>query len=53
MKEFLYVADQMDKGHADPKAIVTHQIPLCDLPAMMDTLRGSNSETKVHVRLVS
>ena len=24
MKEFLYIADQMDKGHCDPKAIITN-----------------------------
>ena len=49
MKEFIYIADQMDKGHADPKAIITNVISLPDLPAMMATLRGSNDETKVHV----
>ena len=49
MKEFLYIADQMDKGHTDPKMIITNDIPLLDLPAMMQTLRGSNAETKVHV----
>ena len=51
MKEFLYIADQMDKGHCDPKAIITNEIPLAELPAMFDTLRGANSETKVHVRM--
>jgi len=49
MKEFLYIADQMDKGHCDPKAIITSEIDLKSLPAMFDTLRGSNNETKVHV----
>ena len=49
MKEFTYVADQMDKGHCDPKAIITNDIPLADLPTMMDVLRGPNEETKVHV----
>ena len=49
MKEFFYIADQMDKGHADPKAIITRDIPLASLPAMIDTLRGPNNETKVHV----
>jgi threonine dehydrogenase-like Zn-dependent dehydrogenase len=49
MKEFLYIADQMDKGHVDPKAIVTNEVPLIDLPATMDRLRGPNEETKVHV----
>jgi threonine dehydrogenase-like Zn-dependent dehydrogenase len=51
MKEFIYIADQMDKGHADPKAIITRDIPLTDLPAMIDVLRGPNNETKVHVCL--
>ena len=51
MTEFIYIADQMDKGHADPKAIITREIPLTELPSMMTTLRGSNNETKVHVRL--
>jgi threonine dehydrogenase-like Zn-dependent dehydrogenase len=51
MKEFLYIAEQMDKGHADPKAIVTREIDLAGLPAMMQALRGPNDETKVHVCL--
>lgn len=51
MKEFLYIADQMDKGQADPKAIITRQIELTQLPAMMETLRGPNNETKVQVSL--
>ena len=50
MKEFIYIADQMDKGHADPKAIVTREISLMELPSMMTQLRGPNNETKVHVR---
>lgn len=49
MKEFHYIADQMDKGHCDPKAIITRDIALADLPKMMDLLRGPNEETKVHV----
>jgi len=51
MREFLYIADQMDKGHTDPKAIITDKIPLLELPAMMEHLRGPNTETKVHVLL--
>ena len=51
MREFLYIADQMDKGHADPKAIITNEITLDAMPAMIDTLRGPNNETKVHVKL--
>jgi L-iditol 2-dehydrogenase len=51
MKEFIYVAEQMDKGRCDPKAIITNEIPLSGLPAMFDVLRGPNDETKVHVTL--
>jgi (R,R)-butanediol dehydrogenase/meso-butanediol dehydrogenase/diacetyl reductase len=39
----------MDKGHCDPKAIITNDIPLAGLPQMFDVLRGPNNETKVHV----
>jgi L-iditol 2-dehydrogenase len=51
MKEFIYIADQMDKGHVDPKAIISRDISLSELPAMIDVLRGPNNETKVHVCL--
>lgn len=56
MREFLFIAGMLDRdriyggGHADPKAIVTGNIGLADLPAMFETLRGPNAETKVHVR---
>ena len=53
MKEFIYIAQQMDKGHADPKAIVTREVPLPELPSMMTALRGANEETKVHVRMTT
>jgi L-iditol 2-dehydrogenase len=49
MTEFLYIADQMDKGHCDPKAIVTSTVPLLNLAGTMEKLRGANEETKVHV----
>ena len=49
MQDFLYIADQMDKGHVDPKLIVSNEIPLIELPGMFDALRGPNNETKVHV----
>jgi threonine dehydrogenase-like Zn-dependent dehydrogenase len=49
LRDFLYIADQADKGHCDPKAIISNRIGLAALPAMVDTLRGSNDETKVHV----
>jgi threonine dehydrogenase-like Zn-dependent dehydrogenase len=49
-RDFLYIADQMDKGHTDPKAIVTSEALLSDLPDIFDKLRGPNEETKVHIR---
>lgn len=49
MKEFLFIAAQMDKGHCDPKAIISREIALADLPAMLAALRGPHQETKVHV----
>jgi threonine dehydrogenase-like Zn-dependent dehydrogenase len=49
MDEFLHIADQMDKGHVDPKLQISASINLDDLPAMMAHLRGENHETKVHV----
>jgi L-iditol 2-dehydrogenase len=51
MREFVFIADQMDKGHIDAKTIITSEIALEALPAMFDALRGPNEETKVHVRL--
>jgi L-iditol 2-dehydrogenase len=49
MRDFLHVAEQMDKGHADPKAIVTSTVPLSALSETMEQLRMPNGETKVHV----
>lgn len=49
MRDFLHIADHMDRGHVDPKAIITNQIGLDAMPGMFDTLRGANNETKVHV----
>jgi hypothetical protein len=54
-QEFLFIADQLDRdrlagGQPDPQAIITREIPLIELPATMEMLRGPNSETKVHVR---
>ncbi|MBB4859395.1 threonine dehydrogenase-like Zn-dependent dehydrogenase [Novosphingobium chloroacetimidivorans] len=51
MAEFLTIADQMDKGHVDPKAIITSTVPLAALPETMTMLRGPNEETKVHVTM--
>jgi L-iditol 2-dehydrogenase len=49
-RDFLYIAGQMDKGHTDPKAIITGEAPLQDLPEVFEKLRGPNNETKIHIR---
>ena len=49
MREFIYIANEMDKGHCDPKASISRTIALDDLPAMMQAMRGEHGETKVHV----
>lgn len=49
MREFLYIADAMDKGHCDPKAIITRNLRLTELPEAFEQLRGTNSDTKVHI----
>ncbi|MCJ2189015.1 alcohol dehydrogenase catalytic domain-containing protein [Novosphingobium beihaiensis] len=49
MRDFLFIAEQMDKGHVDPKAIITSTVELAKLPETMMTLRARNAETKVHV----
>ena len=51
MRHFHWIADQLDKGHVDPKAIVTNEVPLAQLPDTMAMLRGRNEETKVHVTM--
>lgn len=49
LKDFQYVADVMDAGHVDPKILITSVVPLDDLQATLEYLRGVNEETKVHV----
>ncbi|QDK35187.1 alcohol dehydrogenase catalytic domain-containing protein [Sphingomonas sp. IC081] len=49
MREFLYIADQVDKGHVDPKRTISSTVTLDELPATLAMLRSPNAETKVHV----
>ncbi len=53
MTEFRYIACQMDKRHCDPKAIITNNVLLQDMPSIFAGLRAPNDETKVHVRCSS
>lgn len=49
LRDFQYVADMMDKGHFDPKLLISAVVSLQDLPATFARLRGPNTETKVQV----
>lgn len=51
LKDFQYVADVMDKGHVDPKMLISSVVPFADLPATIERLRGPHEETKVQVSL--
>ena len=51
LKDFQYVADVMDKGHADPKMLISSVVPLDELPAAFERLRSPNTDTKVQVSL--
>jgi (R,R)-butanediol dehydrogenase/meso-butanediol dehydrogenase/diacetyl reductase len=51
LKDFQYVADVMDAGHADPKMLISTVVALDDLPSTFERLRGPNSDTKVQVSL--
>lgn len=49
MEEFRYIADVLDKGHVDPKVLISSVAALDALPGLFDLLRRPNDETKVHV----
>lgn len=50
LKDFEYVAAVMDKGHVDPKMLITSVISLSELPDRFEALRGPGNETKVQIR---
>ncbi len=47
--DFQKSIDALDAGHVEPRSMVTNNIGLSELPEMIQTLRGSHQETKVHV----
>jgi len=49
LDDFDYVAREMDKGHVDPKILISAVAPLGELPGMLEQLRRANTETKVHI----
>jgi (R,R)-butanediol dehydrogenase/meso-butanediol dehydrogenase/diacetyl reductase len=49
LSEFETVADTLDRGHVEPRLMVTNTIGLDDLPAKIEEMRMPHHETKVHV----
>jgi threonine dehydrogenase-like Zn-dependent dehydrogenase len=48
-RDFLYIAEHLDKGHADPKMLISNTISLDELPTKFAAMREPNDEIKVHV----
>ncbi|HZU65068.1 MAG TPA: alcohol dehydrogenase catalytic domain-containing protein [Novosphingobium sp.] len=51
LAEFEHVARTLDRGHLEPRLMVSETIPLDALPAMIEGLRAGASQTKVQVAL--
>ncbi|GIX29784.1 MAG: Zn-dependent alcohol dehydrogenase [Porticoccaceae bacterium] len=51
LADFRHVVDGLDRGHVDPKIMVTSEVPLEALPEKFEALRGPNAETKATVVL--
>lgn len=51
LSDFERVARDIDRGHADPKMMISSVVALDDVPATFDRLRGPNAETKVQIAL--
>ncbi len=49
LQDFKYAADTMDKGHVDPKIMITSTRPLDDIALAFSSLRQANQETKIHI----
>jgi (R,R)-butanediol dehydrogenase/meso-butanediol dehydrogenase/diacetyl reductase len=49
LRDFQYVAKVIDRGHVDPKLLISSIVPLSELPPTLQALRAANHETKVHV----
>ncbi|MBY0421263.1 MAG: zinc-binding dehydrogenase, partial [Parvularculaceae bacterium] len=49
LDDFEMSARAMERGHADPKMLVTSVASLEETPATFERLRAANAETKVHV----
>jgi threonine dehydrogenase-like Zn-dependent dehydrogenase len=52
LRDFEHAANVLGAGDFDPKVLITSVVPLDELPAAFEALRGPNTETKVHVSLL-
>jgi (R,R)-butanediol dehydrogenase/meso-butanediol dehydrogenase/diacetyl reductase len=49
LQDFQFCAAVMDRGHVDPKVLLSTVARLETLPSVIDLLKGPNDETKVHI----
>lgn len=49
LEEFQHSVDILDRGHVEPRQMITKVVGLDALPAEIEALRAPNGETKVHV----
>ncbi len=49
--DFQNSVDALAAGHVAPRQMISNTIPLADLPAKIEEMRGVHGETKVHVDL--
>lgn len=49
LTDFQYCADVLDRGHVEPRSMITETIGLHALPQMFEDIRANAFQTKVHV----
>jgi threonine dehydrogenase-like Zn-dependent dehydrogenase len=49
LDEFKQVVDTLDRGHVEPRLMISNLIGLDALPEKIESLRGAHDETKVHL----
>lgn len=49
LADFAHCVDMMDRGHVEPRSMISETVGLEALPAMLEAIRGGAAQTKVHV----
>jgi (R,R)-butanediol dehydrogenase/meso-butanediol dehydrogenase/diacetyl reductase len=49
MRDFVHCLDLLNRGHVEPRLMVSQTIGLDALPGMFEAIRGGAAQTKVHV----